>query len=199
MSSDKENDSKSRIEEIAAKATKEGIKAGIKVSKFIKNTLDEVREERENSTSFEDSKKSLVKEEIYTTPSKSKTTGHALEKQIDVWQGWFWGTVVYVSLIIISFMIATTDTRFRLLPWVLAIGFPFYAFKALINSIPEIKFGNNVVFSKKDITIRDQLSFSSTVFRVFSKELFRNNPKGAAILTIFTIFLLYVLLSPFFA
>lgn len=198
MSSDKEKESKSKLEDIAIKATKEGIKAGIKVTKFIKNTIDEVKEKRDATYNQNKKGKALVQEEYKPVKSRSGTPVYALERQIEVWQGWFWGTVVYIFIIIVSFMIATSDPRFRLLPWVLVVGFPFYLIKAIINSIPEIKIGNTVILSRKDISIRDQLSFSSTVVRMFSTELYRKNPKGAAILTIFILILLYILISPFF-
>lgn len=198
MSPDKEKDSKKKFEEIAAKATKEGIKAGIKVTKFIKNTIDEVREEREVTNDKKSQGKSLVQEPNKSIRPKGTQT-YALERQIEVWQGWFWGTVVYIFIIIVSFMIATSDPRFKLLPWLLVIVFPFYLIKAIVNSIPEIKIGNTVIISRKDISIRDQLSFSSTVVRMFSMELYRKNPKGAAILTIFVLILMYILISPFFA
>jgi len=124
-------------------------------------------------------------------------SGRRMEDQVRSWYGWFWSTITYGFIIILSFMIASSDRRFSLLPIILLIGFPFYLYYAIINSIPEIKIGNRVIFSRKNLSVRQQLSFTKQVARVFSTEMLKNSPMGSFLILAFLILLAYVVISPF--
>ncbi len=180
---------KSTLSNLAKKGIKAGAKASVKAGKFVKEVIDEAQE---------NSKQNMIvnTQQYQSKPIQNKTS---IDEQIEIWQGWFYGGIVYVFVIIISFMIAVQDSRFTILAWILLIGFPFFVFKGIVNSIPEVKIGNRVIFSRQNFSYRDQLSFTSTVFKGFSKEMYRANPQAASILIVFIIFLIFITLRPFFS
>ena len=189
-----------KLGKFAKDATKAGVKAGRDVSKKIKDTIEEVSEELKE----EREKVKHVKTEPQKAPKfSSRMESHnilspeGIEQQIYSWYGWFWSVIAYVFIIMISFIISSADNRFKFLPIVLSIGFPFYLFYAMINSIPEIKIGRWVVFSRKDVSLRQQLSFGKAITKAFSTEMIKNSPVGALIIGLFLILLLWVIISPF--
>ena len=124
-------------------------------------------------------------------------TGQNFERQVQTWTGWFWSTIAYGFVIILSFVISSSDSRFTLLPIILLIGFPFFLYYAIINSIPEIKIGNRVIFSRKNLSFQQQLTFTKQVARTFSREMLENSPVGAFFIFAFVILLIFVLIRPF--
>ncbi|MHA2502609.1 MAG: hypothetical protein ACXAE3_07060, partial [Candidatus Kariarchaeaceae archaeon] len=124
-------------------------------------------------------------------------TGRSLENQAVVWYGWFWSTIAYMFIIMISFAITSADPRFRLLPIILLVGFPFFLYTAVVSSIPEIRIGNRVLFSRHDLSLRNQLTFTARVARAFSREMIEASPVGAFLIYSFLILLVIVLVGPF--
>ncbi|MDH5402580.1 MAG: hypothetical protein OEY49_08825 [Candidatus Heimdallarchaeota archaeon] len=199
--SDEEKGMNNENKDLGKKAleyTKKGVKFGIKAGIAVKDTLNEVAEENRRKQQELLNTHSKNDNSNFKVVNQLQNTGRGIENQVQTWYGWFWSIITYLFVIIISFLISQADSRFRLLPILLIIGFPFFLYWAIINSIPEIKIGNKILFSKNDLSIRNQLSFGSTIARTFSKEMIRNSPEGAAIIGLFIILLLYVLISPFF-
>lgn len=200
MSEETEEKTSKKLGVLARKAAKASIKTSVKVGKFVKETIDEVSKEDtkvaiQKNKNMQEQKKSVQKQSIFN----QKSTGiNKIDDQINIWRGWFYSTVTYLLIIIITFMISSFDSRFTILAWILAIGFPFFLLKAIVNSIPEIKIGNKTIFSRKDISYRDQLTFTSTIFRMFSREVLENHPYLAGILGLFILILIYVIIAPFF-
>lgn len=204
----------STIRDKAIKAGKIGVKVGIAAGKVVKESIEEVIEEaKETNKADQQSSKQTQKKEVkhklsqtrkkpMSSPSYDLRSGvsgleRSIEDHLFSWVGWFYSIFAYMIVIIISFVIAASDTRFWPLPIVMLIGFPFYIFWAIINTIPEIKIGNRVLFSKSDLSLQRQFSFGRAVARTFSREMIRNSPEGAAFIGLFFLILLFVILSPF--
>ena len=77
------------------------------------------------------------------------------------------------------------------------VAFPFYIFWIIYNTIPEVKIGDRIIFLRRDISIRRQLSFGKAIARTFSREMIKNSPQGALIIGLFFLLFIYLLISPF--
>ncbi|OLS23373.1 MAG: hypothetical protein HeimC2_26840 [Candidatus Heimdallarchaeota archaeon LC_2] len=133
--------------------------------------------------------------------SKIRNGGSSLDKRIEdqlfSWYGWIWSIVAFAFVILISFAISSTDGRFERLPIILLVIFPIYILWVVYYSIPEIKIGNSVLFSRKSVSVRRQLSFGKALARTFSREMIKNSPQGAMVIGIFLLLLIFLILSPF--
>ena len=118
-----------------------------------------------------------------------------IEDQLFSWDGWIWSIVTFVFVILISFAISSADSRFTLLPIILLM-LPIYIMWVIYYSIPEIKIGNSILFSRKNVSVRRQLSFGKAIARTFSKEMIKNSPQGAMIIGMFFLLLIFLILSP---
>ncbi|MCY3412426.1 MAG: hypothetical protein INQ03_12385 [Candidatus Heimdallarchaeota archaeon] len=188
-----------KLGKYAKKGLKTGVKIGIKAGAAVKEAIEESKFEREESEKISPIQQESTGKFERREMSPYPTTGiDSVDRQIQIWKGWFYSTIFYLMLIIIMFMIGSIEPRFKIIAWLLLLGFPFFLFKAIVNSIPEIKIGNRVIFSRKDISMRDQLTFTSTVFRTISRDMYRTNPMFTFILLLFLIIFIVVVLAPFF-
>lgn len=133
--------------------------------------------------------------------SNIRNGGASLDKRIEdqlfSWYGWIWSIVAFAFVILISFAISSSDGRFALLPIILLVIFPIYILWVIYYSIPEIKIGNSVLFSRKSVSVRRQLSFGKALARTFSREMIKNSPQGAMVIGIFLLVLIFLIFSPF--
>lgn len=188
---------------------KDAVKKGLDKGKKIKNKIEETTSD---VLSEVDSKVRQVKNDVEHEITKvavggiqmSKSNksskggfGSQIEGQIFSWYGYMWSIIAFTFLILISFAISSTNSSFLLVPIVLLIAFPFYIFWVIYNAIPEVKIGNTTIFSRKDVSIRKQMSFGKAIGRTFSREMIKNSPEGAIVIGLFLLLLGYLILSPF--
>lgn len=189
--------------------SKEAVKKGFDKGKQIKNKIEETTSE---VISEIDSKVRQVKNDVQheitkvavggiqlskSNKSSKRGFGSQIEGQIFSWYGYMWSIIAFGFVILISFVISSSDSRFSLLPFILLIAFPFYIFWIIYNAIPEIKIGNRIIFSRDNVSIRKQLSFGKAIARTFSREMIKNSPEGAIVIGLFLLLLFYLVLSPF--
>lgn len=189
---------------------KSAVRGGLETGKKIKDKVEvlaegKLKEIESGIRNVKDGIQSEIAKVAINGAHKSKSnlqSGSSFEKRIEdqlfSWYGWIWSIIAFAFVILISFAISSSDGRFSLLPFVLLIIFPFYIFWIIYYSIPEIKIGSSIIFSRKDVSVRRQLSFGKAIARTFSREMIRNSPEGAMIIGFFLLLLLYVIFSPFF-
>ncbi len=188
---------------------KDSVKKGLDKGKQIKNRIEE---KTSNVLSEVDSKVRQVKNDVEheitkvavggIQMSKSNTSsksgfGSQIEGQIFSWYGYMWSIIAFGFVILISFVISSSDSRFSLLPFILLIALPFYIFWIVYNAIPEIKIGQRIIFSRDNLSIRRQLSFGKAIARTFSRQMIKNSPEGAIVIGLFLLLLTYLIISPF--
>ena len=117
-------------------------------------------------------------EEEVKKRSDPKSTSMPEQVAFQMW-GWFWALIVG-SFVLLMFVIVTlTNPDFLLTGILTLIAIPFWIFICMRNMIPEIKIFSFTIYSRKHLSLRQQLSVGATIARFFTKEFFRENPFAA--------------------
>ena len=143
---------------------------------------------------------SSIEEELKTKETKKGTRGQGYNKSnymtgtsnpeqvIGTMYSYFaafWiGT--FISMIAILFLLPNQKTWF--LAILIIIAWPFWAVFCLFMMIPEVKIFGVTIFSRKNLSLRQSVSFGKRLLYAFSREFYRSNP------TMFTFLLVYLIL-----
>lgn len=140
--------------------------------------------------------KQTVKTSTNTRSSSRSGFANDLEKQLFSWEGWIWSIMGYVIIIFLAFTISSANSKFSLLPIILLIGFPLYILWMLYNIVPNVSIAGHKIISRDQVSLRNQLSFGKAIAKTFGREMWKNSPEMAIIITLFFILLIYAILSP---
>ncbi len=124
-----------------------------------------------------------------------KSTSTPEKIAFQMW-GWFWALIIGCFVLFLFVLITLTNPDFWLTGILAIIAIPFWVFICLRNMIPEIKIFGFTIYSRKHLSLRQQLSVGGTIAKFFTKEFFRENPFAALSIVFFTVmFLLSIVLA----
>lgn len=120
----------------------------------------------------------------------------SIESQFSRWLSSFYNVVVYMICNLIAFLVATINPDFQLLPIIMMVCLPFYAWGLFFYAIPEIKIESagqeRIIFSRNYLTFRKQITLARFMFSYFVRQIVKNSPVGMIFIAVFTTLLLGV-------
>lgn len=172
----------------ASKDFVDGIVEGVEESDAYQSTKQKVSDKKEEKKSqFKDYKNDVV------TKTKTRIEDTSLPEQVyySSW-AWFWAMILGIFLIFTLMIMTFVNPKFILFNILLLIAIPFWIIWCLIHMIPEIKIFGFTIFSRKQLSLRRQLSLGKEIARLFSRQFYQESPE---IFFIFYAFIVFIVLA----
>lgn len=109
--------------------------------------------------------------------------------------GWFWAMIFSLIITGAVFLTSLANPKFLLFGLLFLFGGILFAGFCLVNMIPEIKIFGFTVFSRKSLSLRQQLSFSAQISRFLGREFLRTHPTFVIFVLIFAALLILSLFT----
>lgn len=91
----------------------------------------------------------------------------------------FWvGTIISA----IAFVMLLPSPKTWFLAVMIIIAWPFWAVFCLVMMIPEVRIFGVTIFSRRNLSLRQSVSFGKRILYTFSREFYQSNPTMATIL-----------------
>ena len=178
----------------AGKDFAEGIVEGIEGSEAYKSS-------KESFSAKKDEKKQQFRTYKDDVVSKAKTRMEDTSSPEQVYYSswtWFWAMIFGVFLIFTLMIMTLVNPKFLLFNILLLLAIPFWIIWCLIHMIPEIRILGFTIFSRKQLSLRRQLSLGKEIARLFSRQFYQESPEAFFIFYIFIAFILLAILLAIF-
>ena len=121
----------------------------------------------------------------------------AMEERFTEWMGSFYNILIYLFCTTTAFLAAIINPGVRALPITMFVLFPLYLWFTFLYSIPDITINNQTIFSRRDLTIRKQITLARSLFEFFLRQLYDNSKHGLVIMASFLFFLAVVAINEY--